>query len=156
MVFFKARLRFPPHLLEIDAGEVADAAVAGAAAPPFARVAVGVVLAEDGDEVAFGDGEVHACALGGGGGGGVVVEGAAEDELAWVEGGGLVWEGVAVWAEDEVGVVLLLMLGVVLGCGCEGADEFGHEVGEADDGGEEEEERFFGGGGLAVGEEGGG
>ena len=115
---------------------------------------------QHGDEIAARDGQVDAVGGGRGGFRGVVVQHAAEVEFAGIErlGWGLLVGGerAAVWAEEELlRGVLVALEGVFLGAG-EGADEFAHEVGEAEDGEEEDEEGLFGGaggggGGGAVG-----
>lgn len=89
--------------LEVGRGQVADLAVAGAAAPPFRGVAHRVGFGEDGDQVAFLDGEVDAVGLLLRG---VVVDHAAEVEFPRVDGRGFGLAGRGV--DDELGAVGLL------------------------------------------------
>lgn len=84
-------------------------------------------MTQHGDQIALFDGEVDPLD-GGRVGRRVVVQDTAEEELGGVDG-----------------VVVRGLEGQLLGLlGCEGADELGHEIGEAEDGQDEDEEGLFG------------
>ena len=134
--------RLPPlDRLQIRAGKISDTAISSPTPPPLAWVAHRIRLTQHGDQIALFHLKIDACG-GGLGGGSVVVEDAAEVEFGGVDDRCIL---LLVWRKEVTGggeLLLTTRFFRFLGAG-EGADQFAHQVGEAEDGDEEHYEWFL-------------